>query len=242
SERFKNWAEIRKALEADDLPVTKNTPFVEILVNKSLERDRELKEQALKQEKRIEEMKEQKGIVRYQFEKSILIPFKELIDEFNSKYQGEKISISEQEFDQTAFIIQLPSGRRIYVEVKILFDEDFYREEIKEGFGRRIVTKQLRRPLLYERKIMAWGEVRGGDGKGFNLVLVEQQNGIYGDWFILVNTNNPTVVKQRLPEPFPFSFEEIEEELKYIRMVHIYYTDVKSFEIKYLFDFIMNCF
>ena len=92
---------------------------------------------------------------------------------------------------------------------------------------------------MYEnRKIMAWGNSRGPDERGFNMILVENVGDSLGEWFILKNTNRVTVANPRLPEPFPFDFRELENEIQLIKSYHIYKTEVRPFKIDYLIELI----
>ena len=89
---------------------------------------------------------------------------------------------------------------------------------------------------------MAWGLVRAGDGKGFNLILVEQSGEIYGEWMMLINKMGlPANVEDR-PEPFPFGLDELEEEIRHIDAMHIYSTQVKTLDIGYVKAFIADYF
>lgn len=59
------------------------------------------------------------------------------------------------------------------------------------------------------------------DGRGFNILLLENKDELYGEWFILENYNSGFSTKRR-PEPFAFELDELEEEIQYIDAIHIY--------------------
>lgn len=237
TERFKSWSEIREALAKDDIPPTVHTPLIENFLKKRLEKDIELKEKRLEREKRQKEIQEFKNIVKYQFEKSILTPIQEFIDEFNLRSQIDSIQISHK-LSPMGFYIHLTSSSRIDIQIKALIDEDFYRKREFNRFGRTIIQTELERPLYNNKRIMGWGYAKGLDSKGFNIILVERENEIYGDWYILMNINTPTIGKKRYPEPFPLGFEEIEERIKNLRVLDIYQTEVKPLDVKYLIELI----
>ena len=87
---------------------------------------------------------------------------------------------------------------------------------------------------------MAWGYVRGSDGRGFNILLVHNTDEDYGTWFTLVNKNNIIVANPRLPEPFPFELKELEREIQLLNSTHIYTTQQYTLDIEFLKEFISN--
>jgi len=237
SDRFQNWSEIRDFLKKTDLPRTSQTDAVEKLLQRRLEREAKEKQKTLETKSAAREKKEFRELIFYRLKNAIVDPAKEFIEEFNSKYAGEGLRI-HQASKGIAYFITLGQNKRIEIVVKPLFDEDFYRDQVIDDYGHRTKVTQLERPLYDDRKIMAWGHSRGPDGRGFNLILVEKVGDIYGEWYILKNTNSVAVAKPRLPEPFPFDFRELEKEIRHIKIHHIYKTEVRPFQIDYLIELI----
>lgn len=236
-DRFQNWSEIRNFLRKADLPKTSQTDSVEKLLQRRLEREAKEKEKHLETERAAREKKEFRKLISYRLENAIVDPVKEFIEEFNSKYTGEGLRIHRPS-KGIGYFITLSQNERIEIEIRPLFDEDFYRDRVIDDYGHRTKVTQLERPVYEDRKIMAWGHSRGPDGRGFNLILVESVGDIYGEWYIFKNTNSATVANPRLPEPFPFDFSELEKEIKLIKIRHIYKTEVRSFKRDYLIELI----
>ncbi len=237
SKRFKNWEEVREALGKETLPETTYTPFIESLLKKKMEKDKETKSEQLKRERREKEISDFRKLVDFQFVETIYKPVSALVKEFNLKYEGSNIRIKKK-INQIGFDIQWSSSNIIEVEIKELIDEEFYREVIINDYGQRIRRRELRRPLYKNRKILAWGFVKGINGKGFNLLLVEKEGDVYGEWLVLINTNNPISKKQRNPEPFAFDLNELEKEINNIGVLHIYKLSVHVFDIKHFVELI----
>ena len=75
---------------------------------------------------------------------------------------------------------------------------------------------------------------------GFNLLLLKNVDALYGDWFILTNTNSGFGRSTR-PEPFGFKLDELPREIELIRAVHIYNSDLKPFAIENVLGFVSGC-
>jgi len=234
-ERFQNWEEVKESLKKDELPKTSNTPHIDSLLKKRLEKDHQIKEGIFERVKRQNEIEEYYKLVAYQYQKNIYEPLKKFIDEFNDKYEGRSISITQSTYGST---ITLISGENITITVEPLIDENFYRERVVNGLVGPITIRELKRPVYDSRLIMAWGEVRTTNSRGFNLLLVKKDTDVYGEWFVMLNTNNPIVAERRLPEPFPFRLNELEEELGYLNITHIYEMSVRNLDLKYFIELI----
>jgi hypothetical protein len=126
--------------------------------------------------------------------------------------------------------------------LKPIIDEDFYRDVRINDYGRPFTRRELRVHKIDKRLILAWGFFKASDARGFNLILLQNSDSIYGDWLLLFNRHNAIVVrKDNRPEPFPFEMDELEEEINYLNAMHIYVTDryplgfnkIKEFLIEY---------
>ncbi|KAA0229788.1 serine/threonine protein kinase [candidate division KSB1 bacterium] len=237
AERFRNWDEVRNFLQKAEAPTTSNTPNIDLLLQKRLEKDHEIMRDRLENEKRQHEIMEFQKLVFYQYQKSIFEPLKEFVDEFNTKYDGRKIQITPSSYE-IGSTVTLISGENIKILIKELVDENFYREGIVSDHGSQIPIKELKRPVYNNRLIMAWGEVRAENGRGFNLLLVNKDDDVYGEWFVTINTNSVISEKQRLPEPFAFRLYELEQELQFLNSRHIYRVSVHKLDQKYFVELI----
>lgn len=122
------------------------------------------------------------------------------------------------------------SGKHLDIQMKCLVDEDFYRMVINFSFDNKV--RRLYRPTLRNKKVLAWGYLKDSEGGGFNILLVENEGELYGEWYTLWNTNSGIFAhRQRQPEPFYFDFNEIEKELPLITATDIYNTEVKPMDM-----------
>lgn len=244
SKRYKTWDEIRRDLTIQT-PNTENTAIIESMVNMRISKDSAIREEQLKKQKEQEEKMTYVRTVNYQFENDVLQPLNEFIDEFNLMYTEGKIRLETTGFMKSGEIIaniRLVSGKELRITLMIIHDEDFYRD-VPVHFqipGGRTHFKQLVRPQLKNQKVLAWGHLKNRDDKtGFNIVLVENNEDIYGQWFILRNTNSGFGRTPRM-EPFPFELEEIEREIQLITATHIYNTEVLNLDMDLFKEFIMR--
>jgi serine/threonine protein kinase len=228
SKRFNNWGEIRDELRKESLPKTNNTVLIDTMLKRRLDIDSKIQAEQLEKQKRETEIEEFKKIVNYQFVKDIIEPLGNLIKEFNVHYLNGKIQLQLEGKNKCR--IRLVSGRLLILEINELIDEDFYRRVVIDDYGRQSSTMRLERPLFNKKKIMAWGCLRNQYGKGFNILLIEKEGEVYGEWVILWNTNSG-LGNRRPVEPFAFDFFEIEKEIKYVGMMHACRTQVKNFQI-----------
>lgn len=242
SKRYKSWDEIRRDLMIRNVPITENTEIIENMVNMRLAKDRSISEQQLKEKEKFEEKILYLKTINYQYDSEILDPLKRLVDEFNARYtQGEiRISRSGSMGSDETTKIHLLSGNMLTISLKALFDENFIRDVPAEfSFpGEHRTNKKLARPVLNNKKVLAWGHLKDNSKKGFNILLVENpEDSTYGEWYILKNTNSGFGSRNR-PEPFPFEFNELEKELPLIRALHVFNTEVISLDIQIFKDFI----
>ena len=61
----------------------------------------------------------------------------------------------------------------------------------------------------------------------YNLILVEDDECMYGKWYQIKNRNHALSREPRLPEPFAFDFREIEDELGKMNAIHIYTSNIE---------------
>lgn len=242
AKRYKTWGEIREDLLIDKQPATPHSDIIDNMVNTRVLKDNSIKEKQLKEEKERVEKLEYVNTIHYQFETEIYEPIKEFIEEFNLKYtNGDKIrlsSLDNRDSSEISTKIRLVSGNVLTIHLNALFDEDFNRD-IKSQFSDK-TYKQIVRPLLRGNKVIAWGFLKNLDGMGFNLILTENKDDLYGEWSILINNNN-TLFGQRRIEPFPFEFGEIEKEIQFVNGgTHIYTTTVESFSMERFHEYIVR--
>lgn len=178
--------------------------------------------------------------INYQYESEIYNPITEFITEFNKKYTSGHIKITSfgEGFSNDIHTkIHLVSGKTLIINLKVLFDKDFIRD-VPSQFDRGVSSKQIVRPSLREKKILAWGYIKSSDNTGFNILLLENKDDLYGEWVTLHNTNSGFSRQQRV-EPFGFEFHELEQEIQVIYATHIYNTEVRPLNIEKFYEFIV---
>jgi serine/threonine protein kinase len=234
--RFQTWLEIRNFLAKDHTPTKSDSALVERVLKKRMEVDEKAREQQLAIEKRNQEIKNLKALITYQFNNEILEPIRAFLDEVNSKYAGAKNTIATTNHSMTAKITT-SSHKQLHLEVRPIIREDFYRERVRDDYGMRSRTKELRLPTYRGQPLLAWGNLKADDGRGFNFLLLENKESPYGTWHLLINRSNAIAREQRIA-PFPFGFDEIEEELQHVGIMHIYVSEGKALDIQFITEFI----
>ena len=94
-------------------------------------------------------------------------------------------------------------------------------------------------PTCRGKTVSLWAQVSDQRGMGFNLLLLENQESMYGDWFILENTNLGLGSRHRI-EPFGFELKELPKELPNIGAMHIYNMKLMPYDEEYMFSFIAD--
>jgi eukaryotic-like serine/threonine-protein kinase len=239
--RYKTWEEIRNDLLIENEPTTGNSSIIDNMVNIRLNKDSSVREEELKKEKERQEIAHYLNTIRYQFENDVYHPLSEFVTEFNKKYTGGQIRMTSLEPNGSREFntkIHLVSGKSISIQLKALFDNDFIRD-VPAQFERSRTFKKVVRPTLQkDKKILAWGFLKSSDNTGFNILLVENKEDLYGEWVILVN-KNIGLARQSRVEPFPFEFNELEKEIPLIYATHIYNSEVLPFSVEKFHEFIV---
>jgi serine/threonine protein kinase len=240
-QRPRNWNEIKTYLEKENLPKTDNAQFIDKVLIKRNEQIEQATQERLKREKREKEITEFKNIVRYQYHKDIITPIKEFIEEINNKSDGSKIICH---FDDDSFLNTVEySFNTIKLDLKPIIEEDFYRDIKVKDYNRVFTRRELKLPVIDKKRVLAWGYVKAKNGRGFNLILLQNTQSVYGDWLLLFNRHSAIVIKKdNRPEPFPFELNEIEEEINYLNAMHIYVTERYSLDFNKIKEFLVEYF
>ena len=250
AKRFGSWEEIEKLLEIAGAPegATKN-PAVAAMIKKRLEADTAAQAARSEADQKAKERQDFCKLVLSQFDQTVLPPLESLIDDFNAEYAGEKASFSQSggtlgekmaraTLTKTGAQIHFPGGSRIQLSFCVCLEEDFLRDVTIDDFGRRSTRRRVMLPRLKDQRVLGWGLLKASDGRGFNIVLLEEPGDLYGRFVFFVNKMGfPSRATQR-PEPFPYEFEELEEEIRLIGAMHIYSTKVQDFDEAFLTTFV----
>lgn len=247
SERPNDWAEVREYLERDNLPVAADKDLIEATLKTRHARVQEEEQEQLKIEEEQQKESRYLDIIKYQFDHQIVTPLGEFINDLNTQAGEGILGIKQSNEDLTVRMrgklglrqpkenlwVRIECGRGNSVEIMVapIHERDFIKQIPVDDYGRRTTVSRTEIPEYNHSKIMAWGYVKGSDGRGLNLLLVENDENDYGTWYTLQNRNRVGVVRERSPEPFPFELEELEQEIKTIRITHIYVTEDRVLDL-----------
>jgi len=251
--RYREWNEIITALSNIDAKCTSDSNIIDNMLSIQVARNNAKKAEESKNKKRMDEIKEFCKRVTYQYVNDIVTPLTTLINDFNLKSQSDKISLHHKGDNETT--INLPSGSKITLHIQPLLEEDFVRQHQVDDFGRVVrsnyyssspyqvrTIERVEIPHYEKDRILAWGSISTDRGQGYNILLLKQEDDLYGKWLFIANTNSGFSNKQRTPEPFAFRLSELEKEVPLMKSTHIYNSQAIPFDEKGLFKFILNCF
>lgn len=240
--RFNSWDNIISALSVESI-VTEN---IENAVNEALKRrnsrDLKIQEENTKKEKLQKDKENVCNLVYSQYEASVFSVIENFVENFNLQYAGGRgFRINNKRFTyQERFIYEIttPSIERISIETEVIFLENFTKQiptdRVFGGYGYRTINYV---PQCKGRDVLAWSQVVDATGKGFNILLLKAENSMYGDWYILTNTNS-ALSRQRRVEPFGFSLKELPTEINHINVTHIYELTLTAFDESVLLTFL----
>ena len=240
--RFKTWEEIEKYLENDNTEVKKFDNILNNMIVNRVAKDNAESQRKLELEKKKQEEEEFCKLVRYQLSQDIYNPLKEFINAFNNAYPNKNISLTPFNIEnlrnlQIDIDIKLVSGNYIIIKLVPILESNFIRDITRRDFGEEYTRKELKMPLLRKKKIKAWGGVYLNNGSGFNILLVEKEDDIYGEWYTMTNKNSGLSREHRM-EPFAFELGELEEKIERIDVMSRYNSDTEAFDIKEIFQMI----
>lgn len=238
SQRFKNWEEIEQYLENDNGINEGFSDIIDNMLKISLAKANSKSEEELEHKRKIKEQEDFCKLINYKFEKDIFKPISQFIMTFNEKYPQGKISISfrQSNIKENNINIKLISGTTINIILNAIIDFDFIRKVThKNPFGEIYTKVETQVPYINKRKIMAWGGLYVDNKTGFNILLLEKENELYGEWLLLENTNSG-LSRTRRPEPFAFELNEIEKEIQYVNSLHIYNTSMQPFDLNKFYE------
>jgi len=240
AQRFTEWRSILEAIDTAEPASAEHRHLVEQMLHQRLEQDTAAQAAAAEAARKAQERAEFERIVVFQCQQSLITPVREFVAEFNTQYVGRPATFSQQvDAAGARFNIGMPSGARIEFSFHPLLESAFTRTiRRRDDFGAEFSRVEIRMPMLNGRKVVGWGVLEGTDRRGFNILLVEQSNGIYGEWLLLINTNGMFPSGLQKPEPFAFAFDELEEGVGMVNVLGRYQVRVQPFDVGYVNEFI----
>lgn len=210
-ERYSNWDEVIRRIQAGQQEEEKTVIDVTKLVEKAIQTREQEEKARLEYELSLKKKEELEKTVQYRCQE-LATAFKEVVEAFNDQYEGPKITF-KQAYERP---VQIFTAETQKGGVVTLFVQPIYEDLEFKG-----------------QKILAWGLFKNTLGKGFNvMLLLSNPEDLYGSWICLHNTHSPMARKtDRRPDPFPFDpYEQFCEEIKVVGAIHIYQTKVSRFE------------
>ena len=243
--RFKSWDEIITAIESKPLPEDDISKYVDKAI--SLQNAEELRQQTEKaeHEKAAQERKDKISFAYSQYHNAVISPIREFVDRFNSKYpNGKQIMICEYHPEglnhEFRTDIVMPSNKEIEIRGEIIFKENYSKEiELDPLFSRGRTKTVNYIPQFDKKDVILWCQVEDADRSGFNLLLLKNDDDIYGEWIVLENSTNFFSREPRI-SPFGFELSELPDEVDYLHTTHIYDMKPSAFSKEKMIDFISN--
>ncbi|MGN4254005.1 serine/threonine-protein kinase [Bacillus cereus group sp. MYBKT14-1] len=241
--RYKTWEEIRDDLSKDNLPKSNHDEQINQMIKIAMEKTQIRSSEAQAAEKEKQEKLEKENLIHSQFENEIYTPIKEFVNRFNEKYIDGEIKVSEIKNHRTRLgaYLYYSTDSMIEIYIELLSDSDFIRN-VPSDFGRGSVKKVVRPVLpIGNKKILAWGHIKNKNKIGYNLLLVESEDDLYGEWVLLFNRpSGAGSSEHNRPHQFVFELSELEREVHLVNALHVYQTDVLPYEDVYIQTFIQN--
>ncbi len=239
SKRFSSWKEIIELLEAGDNCGKQNNDIeklVQIAVQKQNESDTAFQNKEAEKAKKEKEREDYVKRIMSYFDREIISGFKEFADIYNSQYASGRMEIDTKSFKliwaENTITIKMPKYQTFKLTIEALEPEKFEVMTGYEYYGQiRIpISKKTTYPMCRGRKILAWGKIEDNSNHGYNILLLENKEDVYGDWFILYNINSGLNRNPR-QEPFAFSTAELPREIKLIDTTHIYSSTLEAYNL-----------
>lgn len=234
--RFSEWDSIIAALNtSSSKPAVGLSSVVERALAQRNTADLQKQEEEAKQKKAQEIIRERCRLVYAQYEAIIYEPIRSFIEEFNQKYAGDirlRIEETKNDYVPEKFSLKLvmPESRWVCIDTEVILMRNHTREVQRDPFfGNSGTVRKNYIPQCKGRNVQAWSHVRDQSGRGFNLLLLENQEGLYGDWYILNNTNSGFNRSPRIA-PFGFTIKELPKEIMLITATHIYNSELIDFD------------
>ena len=101
------------------------------------------------------------------------------------------------------------------------------------------VYKENYIPQCRNKDILLWCQINDRKNLGFNLLLLKNDNSLYGDWFVLENSSSGLSRTERT-SPFGFNLHELPREINLIDALGKYNSKLLSFSQEYLFNYITD--
>lgn len=239
TKRFTNWDELINALEVQE---NRENSFLDKIVDNAVaskNADNIMRTEVENEEKRKEKKQEDFiKFVRNLFETEILSLINRYVDGVNQNYAGkDKMYIQYKpanrgKVDSFECLVESGNGKRVELNCKIVLENSFQRDAYVNDFWseRRKVVREFYTPSYKNKKIMLMCKVSNSLKIGYNLLLIESEE-LFGEWIIMKNFNNLSLLapEKARREPFAFTLNELPDEINNIHCTHLYRTEFVEF-------------
>lgn len=240
--RFTTWESIIEALKVQALPSDDLSDVVIKAMKNRNEVDLAAQQQLATKKKQAEEKDNFCRLIYSQYDNSILEPIRKFIERFNAQYAGtmpfrlkpDSGYPGNYRFTNT---ITTPSNDKIQIDTEIIFKENYQHEVSNWLMGDDGYRIENYIPQCEKRDVLAWSQVSDKNGRGFNLILLKTEGALYGDWFLLINTNSAFNRSPRA-EPFGFTLNELPKEIVHLHAMHIYNLELSPLNSTDIPDFL----
>ncbi len=242
AKRFRSWGEIEALLDGPEVPASGVGTLVEKMLQKRLQQDTAAQAAEAEERRKKDAFAQHCKLVLSQVEQVAVKPLIELVAEFNRQYPGNKATEHYEKppgGTHFQYSVGFPSMRGVSILFQVLLERDFIRE-IPADWQYMHSHREVRIPTFKGRRVQGWGSVMGSDGRGFNILLVEKPDEVYGDIVMMQNRMGGLSPAQGRPEPFAFDLHDLERELQLIGVMHDYATSTPAFDVNYLCEFVAS--
>ena len=230
--RFKTWDDILTHVN-NFLIVKKDalSSVVNKVVQVKTERDIKQQQEIEAEKRKQEEISNFCKLIRSQFESDIYSILKNFVENYNSTCSTtDKCSLQDgyiYDQDLLRYKLIIPTITTVKIDGKIIFKNSIKRE-YRDWSGE--FKTMWTTPILKNRNVMCLISIKNINDNGFNLVLLSS-DGLYGDWFIVNNTNNwiSRNDSEYRREPFAFDTNELDEIIMSNEAIHIYSSKLTPF-------------
>ena len=237
SKRFSNWNDIISFLNSDTKLSSKDSSILSLVqANVAMQNATDSAIQKKQAEEAIQ--KEEKETlcknIMFHLKNEVLDKIKEYSDLFNLQYASGKIVLHDQSFNINSktnkVTLRMPNMQTITISLEIIFPEDFTNINRYATNGSLRIPTSMKAPLptCNHKRVLAWGKIEDNFNHGYNILLLDNSQDEYGDWYILYN-NNSGLSRTLRTQPFAFNYDELPRELTLINATHIYTSQVENY-------------
>ena len=233
--RFSNWNEIEAQLskECENKSLLDNLVLETVATKTKKDTERQLK---IEQENKERQEKENFcKLVTSQIESTVFKLIEDYVNKVNNATSStDKCVLRHLTKSSTQFKSELsvPDISHITIKGKIILPNSESRLiSTINDWGNEIQYTQPYTPKYNDKDITCWILIENKEEVGFNLMLVKSQ-GLYGDWYIVENKNNFSLMGagRVMPEPFAFELDALQDALISMTAISSYSSRAQPFD------------